>query len=277
MKKKGFTLIELLAVIVILAIIALIATPLVLKYIETARKDTFKNSIESIERVLELKTMTGLVSRYPLEIDIKDLDLKNKDKLNGSVIIKKISKSNYEFFYDINDGEYRIYGPKDSEVYKLDKTVKLKLKTANGIIDDDNNFVYSFYESDGYSYAGISLSDYFDVENGTLEFQKSAVYNTNSTGAKIILKDKNNKVANVYSVIIFGDIDGDGWSSDVTDFGDTELYIVDKFFFDKNAKKAADMNADNIVNQLDIDIMENTNAALYIYNQITRTYEEIDY
>ena len=39
MKKKGFTLIELLAVIVILAIIALIATPLVLKYIEKAREE----------------------------------------------------------------------------------------------------------------------------------------------------------------------------------------------------------------------------------------------
>ena len=33
--KKGFTLIELLAVIVILAIIALIATPIVLEIIET--------------------------------------------------------------------------------------------------------------------------------------------------------------------------------------------------------------------------------------------------
>ena len=37
-KRKGFTLIELLAVIVILAIIALIATPVVLSMIERARK-----------------------------------------------------------------------------------------------------------------------------------------------------------------------------------------------------------------------------------------------
>ncbi len=36
--KKGFTLIELLAVIVILSIIALIATPMILGVIETTKK-----------------------------------------------------------------------------------------------------------------------------------------------------------------------------------------------------------------------------------------------
>ena len=38
MKNKGFTLIELLAVIVILAIIALIATPMILGVIDTAKR-----------------------------------------------------------------------------------------------------------------------------------------------------------------------------------------------------------------------------------------------
>ena len=37
MSKKGFTLIELLAVIIILAIVALIATPIILNVIEEAR------------------------------------------------------------------------------------------------------------------------------------------------------------------------------------------------------------------------------------------------
>ena len=39
MKRKGFTLIELLAVIVVLAIIALIATPIVMNTIKNARKE----------------------------------------------------------------------------------------------------------------------------------------------------------------------------------------------------------------------------------------------
>ena len=44
MKKKGFTLIELLAVIVVLAIIALIATPMVLNTIDEAREGAAKSS-----------------------------------------------------------------------------------------------------------------------------------------------------------------------------------------------------------------------------------------
>ncbi len=47
-KEKGFTLIELLAVIVILAIIALIATPMVLSMIEKARKSAFMDSAYGI-------------------------------------------------------------------------------------------------------------------------------------------------------------------------------------------------------------------------------------
>ena len=46
--KKGFTLIELLAVIVILAIIALIATPIVLGIIESSRESAKENSAQFI-------------------------------------------------------------------------------------------------------------------------------------------------------------------------------------------------------------------------------------
>ena len=49
MKKKGFTLIELLAVIVILAVIALIATPVIYRIISSSRISTFKNKIYAID------------------------------------------------------------------------------------------------------------------------------------------------------------------------------------------------------------------------------------
>lgn len=46
--KKGFTLIELLAVIIILAVIALIATPVVLNVVDNAKKQAAVNSAYGI-------------------------------------------------------------------------------------------------------------------------------------------------------------------------------------------------------------------------------------
>ena len=53
MKRKGFTLIELLAVIVVLAIIALIATPIVMNTIKNAKKGAAERSADSYIKQVE--------------------------------------------------------------------------------------------------------------------------------------------------------------------------------------------------------------------------------
>ena len=62
MKKKGFTLIELLAVIVILAIIALIATPIVLSIINDTKDSAIFRSaeyyLEAIEQSIAKKSLS---------------------------------------------------------------------------------------------------------------------------------------------------------------------------------------------------------------------------
>ena len=50
---NGFSLIELLVVIVILGIISLIATPIVLNYIETSKSKAAETSIEGILRAAD--------------------------------------------------------------------------------------------------------------------------------------------------------------------------------------------------------------------------------
>lgn len=53
MNKKGFTLIELLAVIVVLAIIALIATPIVMNTIKKAQEGANARSVEGYMKAYE--------------------------------------------------------------------------------------------------------------------------------------------------------------------------------------------------------------------------------
>lgn len=60
--KKGFTLIELLAVIIILAVIALIATPVVLNVIETAKNKALVNSAYGIVDAAKLEYTESLLS-----------------------------------------------------------------------------------------------------------------------------------------------------------------------------------------------------------------------
>ena len=45
MKNKGFTLIELLGVIIILALVAVITTPVITGIIEDSKKETVKRSV----------------------------------------------------------------------------------------------------------------------------------------------------------------------------------------------------------------------------------------
>lgn len=59
--KKGFTLIELLAVIIILAVIALIATPVVLNVVEDAKKEAAKNSAYGIIDAAKYQYMESLL------------------------------------------------------------------------------------------------------------------------------------------------------------------------------------------------------------------------
>ena len=57
--KKGFTLIELLAVIVVLAIIALIATPIVMNTIKNAKKGAADNYIKQVETAVAESRIDG--------------------------------------------------------------------------------------------------------------------------------------------------------------------------------------------------------------------------
>ena len=137
MKKKGFTLIELLAVIVILAIIALIATPLVLKYIEKSRKESKVDSAYSFVR--------------NLETEIANFSIKNKgQKFN-------ISPKNGEFY------EYSDFGKDIDTTVKGDKpdTIKVCLSSLGQVEKAMFEYGNSYVSYDGKK-GSISNKDTYD-------------------------------------------------------------------------------------------------------------------
>ena len=83
MKKKGFTLVELLAVIVILAVIALIATPMIMDVIEKSRRGA---AIESVNGILEA------AENYQLESMLEGEEYQQTIDLTGDILTYKGSK-----------------------------------------------------------------------------------------------------------------------------------------------------------------------------------------
>ena len=98
MKKKGFTLIELLAVIVVLAIIALIATPIVLNLINNAKEGAAKASATAYVKAVENGVVQELLNSndqsYTGRFEIDSTGL----KLRGGSNCKTIHDEKYNLF-----------------------------------------------------------------------------------------------------------------------------------------------------------------------------------
>ena len=100
MKKKGFTLVELLAVLVILAVIALITTPIIYGIIKNARIKAFKNKVYAVEDAAntyyeelmlegdEEEFEEGLDGIYSLTLNLSNPE--DRSKINTNTLKKGI-------------------------------------------------------------------------------------------------------------------------------------------------------------------------------------------
>ena len=130
-KNKGFTLVELLAVIVILALIALIATPIILNVINDAKKQAAKDSaygyMDAVEKYIvssELEDESIQDGRYSVEeLNSMGVSVKGSTPDNGNIEIKNSSVKSYDIGID---GYVVING----EVEKVSTTKSFKNGTA---------------------------------------------------------------------------------------------------------------------------------------------------
>ena len=82
-KKKGFTLIELIAVLVILAILALIVTPLVLNIIRKAQLSANKRSIDAYGRSAEYAVAVYMLDTADFPESFNDITI----EYSGSEVV----------------------------------------------------------------------------------------------------------------------------------------------------------------------------------------------
>ena len=156
-KNKGFTLVELLAVIVILAIIALIATPIILNIIKDAKRSAAKDSaygyIDAVEKYIVLaKTQTG---NYKLELvptEDKELTCETKEEcIKDTGLIGEVNKT--------------IKGTKPSKIKLIIKGSEVSIGTEITV----DGFVFT-YDGKKLTEAGETTEDtknYKFYENGT--------------------------------------------------------------------------------------------------------------
>ena len=129
-KNKGFTLVELLAVIVILALIALIATPIILNVINDAKKQAAKDSaygyMDAVEKYIvssELEDESIQDGIYSVEDLNKKISVKGSTPDNGTIKIESKTVKRYDIGIDG-------YAVSNGEVKKVSTTKSFKNGTA---------------------------------------------------------------------------------------------------------------------------------------------------
>ena len=199
MNKKGFTLIELLAVIVILAIIALIATPVIMNAISTAKEKAYYRQVEMVESAAELYIANKINNEEAVEEYIFLDSLVSAGRLKGiptdslhggnlkGVIKTTANGSSYDY-------EYLEVNSTNGEVVYIDPT-----KTVNSIIIEGNTVqdksigLNLFDVSNFVNYAGGSLSprqSYYKLETSTRITATNQPLSSPLPGFKVYMDNK---------------------------------------------------------------------------------------
>ena len=127
-KNKGFTLIELIAVLVIMAIIALIVTPLVLNVVRKAKDSANKRSVDAYGKSIDLAVASYLMEKgdFPTSVDQLTIEYSGKEvvcgvaKLNedSSVYLSECTVGGKEVKDSSTEDGFYHYGKLDKVIYQ---------------------------------------------------------------------------------------------------------------------------------------------------------------
>ena len=124
-----------------------------------------------------------------------------------------------------------------------------------GVVDVENKYVYGVVGGTN------DLSSFFKVENGTFEMVANEAGKTNGTGATLVVKDAKGNNVDTYTLVIFGDVNGDG----LTDSTDTGLVMSSVAMLSELStiqSFAGDVNGDGLTDSTDTGLIMSSVAML---------------
>ena len=151
--KKGFTLVELIAVIVILAIAALISTPIIMNVINNVKLNNYRNSMYGLLRAVEEDhTSSGaMTSEYVIVDGVVDPDIEFTGDISGS---------NGTITYDENVEYFKINTlPQDNILNSINSYFdKIPSASELSFVDSNKRNVIYHTSSEGDNYRGTKIS-----------------------------------------------------------------------------------------------------------------------
>lgn len=138
---------------------------------------------------------------------------------------------------------------------------------ATTVVDEDKKFIYGL---DLMITESALLNDYLRVSgDGHLELDTNSGYI--GTGAKVRVVDDTGESVQTYTLILFGDIDGDGMISnqDIVAMKNRNAQIV-PYSMDEASAFACDLFEDNVISNQDLSILKGLVAGTITLNQATR-------
>ena len=205
----------------------------------------------------------------------------NYDKVNAAVAeFNKLDASKYtEESYNavkaaVDAVDYTLNITKQSEIDamadritaalgKLEKLVTAKIKAVKDgvVIDEEKLFIY------GIEPHTDSLDSYLAAESGSLKFSPTA--NGQGTGTKIELYDESGSLVKTYTLVIFGDVNGDGWydAKDATLVNCIIGGMLTEEQLGEAAWLAADCNHDGVIGEADSELLQQAGVLLQSIDQ----------
>ena len=214
--KKGFTLIELLAVIIVLAIIALIATPIIFNVIENAKIKSLENSCYGVIDAVRTKYAEGLLNStdgtVKLTGEVKDLTVAGEHPTTGTWTIDNES--------DSDERGIRIEGVKFASMKNytcsnVDENGKITSKVTckkDGIDEQEPTITAKKEIVEVNKGTNIKIKNYFNVKFGetsgnvTCEVENVNLLEVGEHTVKCIATGTNGKTAEATIKIIVNDI-----------------------------------------------------------------------